>query len=305
VRLVHTSAVLTPTIVPSERLVAKQSTVFPILPAGSRSLSGVEATQVALSLGNRGPLELGPDGRPPSHIVDAFERFGFYVFEGLIQPPELAELQQDMHTVLESATFAKRNGDPTFDHFGVPVTTSSFGFTKPLSDNSGPDGRSPTAMTEYTPPMGAPEEICRGGSYYLRFSRPGVRLYGHPKLLAMAEAVNGPGFTPFSDSIQYKEQGLGPAVAWHQDGTTHWEKHGASAEHGFNFMVREIIATPLSLSQRKPLLLVNISSVPQIFCYRWSIGAAARFDSREWCLGGRRKPSLGSYRHPTAGGGVG
>lgn len=237
VRLAHASAVLAPVIVPSERQVAKQSTVFPIFPAGSRSLSDDEATQVALNLGNRGPLELGRDGLPLPHIVDTFERFGFYVFEGLIKPPELTELQQDTNAVLERATDAQRNGDATFDHFGVTVPTSAFGFTRPLSDNSSPTGRSPTAMTSYTPPAGAPEEICRGGSYYLRFSRPGVRLYGHPKLLAMAEAVNGRGFTPFSDSIQYKKQGLGPAVAWHQDGTTHWEKHGAQVEHGFNFMV--------------------------------------------------------------------
>ena len=31
-----------------------------------------------------------------------------------------------------------------------------------------------------------------------------ARLYGHPGLLAMAEAVNGPDFTPFSDSLQVR-----------------------------------------------------------------------------------------------------
>ena len=35
--------------------------------------------------------------------------FGFYVFEGLIKPPELTELQQDINAVLERATDAQRN----------------------------------------------------------------------------------------------------------------------------------------------------------------------------------------------------
>ena len=52
--------------------------------------------------------------------------------------------------------------------------------------------------------------VCR------RFSEPGVRLYGHPGLLAVAEAVNGAGFTPFSDSLQVKIARLGPAVAWRE-----------------------------------------------------------------------------------------
>ena len=57
-------------------------------------------------------------------------------------------------------------------------------------------------MAEHAPPAGAPEEVMSGAGSYLPFSEPGVRLYGHPGLLAVAEAVNGPDFTPCSDSLQ-------------------------------------------------------------------------------------------------------
>ena len=209
------AAAATPEIVPSDAIVANQSTVFPIL-AGEAPLSPEEATARALAVPNRGPLELNADGSVPRAITDAFEEWGFYVFEGVIQPDELGELQRDMHAAIDGATAARDAGDETFMHNGIEIAASSFGFTTPLSDNSGPTGRSPSAMKEYEPPAGAPDQICRGASYYCRFSEAGVRLYGHPGLLAVAEAVNGAGFTPFSDSLQVKIAGLGPAVAWHQ-----------------------------------------------------------------------------------------
>jgi ectoine hydroxylase-related dioxygenase (phytanoyl-CoA dioxygenase family) len=73
----------------------------------------------------------------------------------------------------------------------------------------------------------------------LQFSDACLRVYGHPRLLAVAEAVNGPDFTPFNEAIWIKQAGLGGSVAWHQDGWTHWDSpeldHGT---HGFNFMAQ-------------------------------------------------------------------
>ena len=123
----------------------------------------------------------------------AFEEWGFYVFEGVIRPDELGELQRDMHAAIDGATAARDAGDETFMHNGIEIAASSFGFTTPLSDNSGPTGRSPSAMKEYEPPAGAPDQICRGASYYCRFSEAGVRLYGHPGLLAVAVILRVPG----------------------------------------------------------------------------------------------------------------
>ena len=66
-----------------------------------------------------------------------------------------------------------------------------------------------------------------------------LRLYGHPELLAVTEAVNGPDFTPFNDGAFIKDPGLGSAVAWHQDGTRLWEHPAWNQEtHGFNFMAQ-------------------------------------------------------------------
>ena len=66
-----------------------------------------------------------------------------------------------------------------------------------------------------------------------------LRLYGHPKLLAVAENINGPDFTPFTESVIVKRAGLGPSVAWHHDGTTHWDSPDwDQGTHGFNFMAQ-------------------------------------------------------------------
>ena len=66
-----------------------------------------------------------------------------------------------------------------------------------------------------------------------------LRLYGHPQLLAIAAAINGPDFVPYNDAIFVKQPGLGGSVAWHQDGVTHWDSPDWDAGiHGFNFQVQ-------------------------------------------------------------------
>jgi len=66
-----------------------------------------------------------------------------------------------------------------------------------------------------------------------------LRIYGHPQLLAVAEAINGPDFVPFNEAIFIKQPRLGASVAWHQDGITHWDSPDwDQGIHGFNFMVQ-------------------------------------------------------------------
>ena len=68
---------------------------------------------------------------------------------------------------------------------------------------------------------------------------------GHPDLLAVAAAVNGEDFVPFTDALFIKEPGLGASVAWHQDGTTHWNSDTWDQGcHGFNFMGQLYGCTP-------------------------------------------------------------
>lgn len=52
----------------------------------------------------------------------------------------------------------------------------------------------------------------------LQFSEACLRVYGHPGLLKVAEAVHGDDFTCFNEALWFKEPGRGPATAWHQDG---------------------------------------------------------------------------------------
>ena len=58
-----------------------------------------------------------------------------------------------------------------------------------------------------------------------------------PACSAVAAAINGPDFTPFNEALWIKEPGKGASVAWHQDGTTHWDSPDwDEGIHGFNFM---------------------------------------------------------------------
>ena len=73
----------------------------------------------------------------------------------------------------------------------------------------------------------------------------GLRLYGNPKLLAVAESINGEDFVPYNDAIFVKQPGLGGSVSWHQDGVTHWNSPDwDEGIHGFNFQVQLYPTTP-------------------------------------------------------------
>jgi hypothetical protein len=116
-------------------------------------------------------------------------------------------------------------------------------FIKPLSDPWGGtdalNGRHQVKMTEAVPDAGAPDDVV-----YLMFGMcqampAALRLYGHPTLLAIAEAVNGPDFVPYNDAIFVKQPGVGGSVAWHQDGVTHWDSPDWDPGiHGFNFQAQ-------------------------------------------------------------------
>ena len=204
-----------------------------------------EGERRALELGNRGPLRFDDDGRLAKEIVDAYWRCGFYVFEGALSTEELNDLRADMDRAFERAPYTK---DATVDAkgrpaLGVGLTRPTFRFDKPLSDPYGGtalnSGRHPAKMTEPPPPVDAPEFVIASISSPLQVMDACLRLYGHPQLLAVAENINGPDFTPFTESVIVKRAGLGPSVAWHQDGTTHWDSpHWDEGTHGFNFMAQ-------------------------------------------------------------------
>jgi hypothetical protein len=85
----------------------------------------------------------------------------------------------------------------------------------------------------------APEMIVERLDGNLHLMDECLRLYGHPGLLAVAAAILGDDFVPYNEVTFVKEPGLGPSVAWHRDGMTHWNSPDwDSGAHGFNFMTQ-------------------------------------------------------------------
>jgi hypothetical protein len=202
-----------------------------------------EGEERAAALGNRGPLRLDEQGRLDPAILDAYWRDGFYIFEGVLQQDELDDIERDVADILERAPVTKgaevdRHGRPAL---GVGLEGRNISWVKPLSDPLGgtsfAHGRHPVKMNEPTAPEGAPEWVVQVVLGSLQFSDACLRVYGHPQLLAVAEAVNGEDFVPFNEAVWIKHPGLGGSVAWHQDGWTHWDSPDLDAgSHGFNFM---------------------------------------------------------------------
>jgi len=210
-----------------------------------------KGAEAAMKLGNRGPLRLDENGKPAADILEAYWRTGFYVFEGVIGDDELAELRADVDRVLAAAPKAPDpDSNPRFPvAFGGDYAKPPFRYARPLSDPLGGtdlnNGRHPVKMQDPTAAPDAPEWTVSLLDGNLQLMDACVRLYGHPGLLAIAEAVNGPDFVPYNEVTFVKEPGLGPSVAWHQDGTTHWDAEDwDEGAHGFNFMAQLYPSTP-------------------------------------------------------------
>lgn len=201
--------------------------------------------EVALAMDNRGPLEFDTSGKLAQHILDAYSKYGFYVFTGVLTEEECEDIETDMVALKASFPVAP---DSTVDAEGRPALgsdslTPHLVWSKPLGDPLGgtqlANGRhqvkmfEPEAMADT--PLASPFILL--GS--LRFSDACLRTYAHPQLLRVAEAINGEDFAPFNEALFIKEPGIGAAVSWHQDGVTHWDSPDFDENiHGFNFMAQ-------------------------------------------------------------------
>ena len=205
----------------------------------------------ALALDNRGPIRLAADGGLEPAILEAYGRHGFYVFEGVVGADELADIEADVAAIQDRLPVAS---DAALDAKGRPAlgvghAAPTLFWSKPLGDPFGgtdlAGGRHPVKMAEPAPAAGAPGEIVYLIQGSLQYSEAILRLYGHPGLLAVAAAVNGADFTPFSEALFMKEPGLGASVAWHRDGLTHWDSPDWDQDsHGFNLMAQLFGSTP-------------------------------------------------------------
>jgi hypothetical protein len=210
-----------------------------------------EGGRSAYSLGNRGPIRFTADGAVHPDILDAYWRCGFYVFEGVLGPPELADIEADIQNVLdrlpaEKGAAVDAKGRPALD---AGMKAPSLFWAKPLSDPFGgtslAGGRHPVKMFEPQAASDAPKEVVYLILGSLQFSDAALRVYGHPRLLAVAAAVNGEDFVPFNEALFIKEPGRGASVAWHRDGLTHWDSPDwDQGSHGFNFMAQLYGCTP-------------------------------------------------------------
>jgi hypothetical protein len=204
-----------------------------------------EGEKRALALDNRGPIRLGPDGKLHPDIVEAYGRVGFYVFEGVLGPDELAEVKAEFLDVMDRLPAGR---DSKVDPSGRPAIGADLEWpiviwSKPLADPLGgtdlANGRHAVKMETPEPPKGAPEDTPFIVMGPLQYSDAALRTYGHPGLLAVVEAINGDDFVPYNEAYIVKKPGEGAAFSWHQDGTTHWEAEDWNAfTHGFNLMVQ-------------------------------------------------------------------
>jgi hypothetical protein len=199
----------------------------------------------ALALDNRGPIEFDTAGRLAPRILDAYSKYGFYVFTGVLSEEECEDIEADMVALKASFPVVP---DSQVDAKGRPALgsdsmTPHLVWSKPLGDPLGgtqlANGRHQVKMFEPEATADTPEAspfILLGS---LRFSDACLRTYAHPELLRVAEAINGEDFTPFNEALFIKEPGIGAAVSWHQDGVTHWDSPDFDENiHGFNFMAQ-------------------------------------------------------------------
>lgn len=197
----------------------------------------------AFALGNRGPIHFDANGKLAQDIIDAYWRCGFYIFEGVLKADELADIEADIKNILDRLPVEK---GAAVDKHGRPALAAdcqapTLFWSKPLGDPFGgtdlANGRHPVKMFEPKAAADAPKDVVYLILGSLQFSEACLRVYGHPGLLGVAASINGDDFVPFNEALFIKAPGLGASVAWHQDGTTHWNAADwDQGTHGFNLM---------------------------------------------------------------------
>lgn len=221
--------------------------------AGAMRQYLINGERSALGMDNRGPISFQSDGQLAQHIQDAYSRYGFYVFTSVLGDEELEDIAADLDAMKarfpsEPGSAVTKDGKPAL---GAGCQAPNLLWSKPLGDPLGGTdlarGRHQVKLIEPKASEDAPEAapfILLGS---LQFSDACLRVYGHPQLLQVAEAINGSDFAPFNEALFIKEPGIGAAVSWHQDGDTHWNnKHFDEGIHGFNFMAQAYGSTAVN-----------------------------------------------------------
>lgn len=213
----------------------------------------IEGERAALAMDNRGPIRFDADGELAQDILQAYSRYGFYIFEGVLKEDELKDIIADLDAM--RASFPSESGSPLTKEgkpaLGAGCQAPNLIWSKPLGDPLGgtdiANGRHQVKLFEPEADAEAPKEAPFVLLGSLQFSDACLRVYGHPQLLRVAEAVNGRDFAPFNEALFIKEPGIGAAVSWHQDGDTHWDSDKFDEGiHGFNFMAQAYGSTAVN-----------------------------------------------------------
>ena len=204
-----------------------------------------EGLRRAQEIGNKGPARFDANGRLHPDILAAYWQHGYYIFEGVVDQAEVEALRRDAGEMLARAPVSPgakvdAQGRPAL---GVGAARELYTIIKPLTDPAGGtdvfDGRHPSKMAEPTPDRDAPAYTVLRMRGMCQYMPSGLRVYGHPQLLAIAASINGEDFVPFNDVIFVKQPNIGGSIAWHQDGVTHWKSpEWNEGIHGFNYQVQ-------------------------------------------------------------------
>ena len=205
----------------------------------------IEGEKKSFSINNRGPISFEKDGSLSLSIRKAYSKYGFYIFENVLNDEELEDIKIDLDKIQISfpagpESKVNSNGEPALGAYNKALNLV---WSKPLGDPLGgtslANGRHQVKMFEPKANEDSPNSVPLILLGSLQFSDACLRTYAHPRLLRVAEAINGPDFTPFNEALFIKEPGVGAAVSWHQDGVTHWESEVFNEDiHGFNFMAQ-------------------------------------------------------------------
>ncbi len=213
----------------------------------------IDGQKRALTLDNRGPVKFDADGRLDPAIRAAYSKYGFYIFEGVVSPEELADVKSDLADLRQRFPVQPYGDTDTLGRpaVGAGCKAPTLQWVKPLSDPLGGtellNGRHQVKLFEPTAADDAPEFAPYVLMGHLQFSDACLRAYAHPDLLRVAEAIHGDDFAPFHEVIFFKDPGLGAAVSWHQDGDTHWDSPDFDEDiHGFNFMLQVFGSTAVN-----------------------------------------------------------
>ena len=93
----------------------------------------------ALELGNRGPINFNSDGSLSQDIRDAYSKFGFYIFENVIDNAELNDIEKDLDSLRSNfptgpESSVDSSGNPAMNSTSKALTIV---WSKPLGDPLG------------------------------------------------------------------------------------------------------------------------------------------------------------------------